>query len=172
MVIFSTKSLFYQTQFKLSIRIIILIPGIFLIIRYLRIPKNELTKMIIFIFFSSLCVINGFENIMNTLDLLALVYIVLLIDLSDTVDVFYRSTLWGMFLALITVFLLVYLGFFENEIYIDQMGRIRNFLVLLIQIFYLCIFFHLVFFYIYIKKQFIFINFYCDYIYNLLLYKK
>ena len=127
MVIFSTKSLFYQTQFKLSIRIIILIPGIFLIIRYLRIPKNELTKMIIFIFFSSLCVINGFENIMNTLDLLALVYIVLLIDLSDTVDVFYRSTLWGMFLALITVFLLVYLGFFENEIYIDQMGRIRNF---------------------------------------------
>lgn len=127
MVIFSMESLIYQTQFKMFIRIIILIPGIFLIVRYLRIPKNELSKIIIFIFLVSLCVINGFENIMNTLDFLTLVYIVLLIDLLNNVDVFYKSTLWGMFLALITVFLLVNLGFFENEIYIDQMGRIRNF---------------------------------------------
>jgi len=126
MVIFSTESLFYQTQFKMFIRIIILIPGIFLIVRYLRIPKNQLAKMIIFIFLASLCVINGFENIMETLDFLALIYIVLLIDLLNNVDVFYRSALWGMFLALITVFLLVYLGFFENKVYTDQMGRIRN----------------------------------------------
>ena len=116
MVIFSMESLIYQTQFKMFIRIIILIPGIFLIVRYLRIPKNELSKIIIFIFLVSLCVINGFENIMNTLDFLTLVYIVLLIDLLNNVDVFYKSTLWGMFLALITVFLLVNLGFFENEI--------------------------------------------------------
>ena len=88
MVIFSMESLIYQTQFKMFIRIIILIPGIFLIVRYLRIPKNELSKIIIFIFLVSLCVINGFENIMNTLDFLTLVYIVLLIDLLNNVDVF------------------------------------------------------------------------------------
>jgi hypothetical protein len=127
MVIFSTESLIDQTQFKMLIRIIILIPGIFLIVRYFRIPENKLAKIIIFIYLASLCIINGFENIMNTLDFLTLVYIVLLIDLLNKVDVFYKSTLWGMFLALITVFLLVNLGFFENKIYIDQMGRIRFF---------------------------------------------
>lgn len=126
MVIFATESLRFQTQIKMFTRIIILAPGIFLIIRFLRLPKDKFLIILMLVFLSFLCVINGFENITHTLDFLALVYIVLLIDISDTIDLFYKSTLWGTLLALITIILLVNFGFLENKMYVDNLGRIRN----------------------------------------------
>lgn len=127
MVIFSTESLILQTQIKLFTRIVILIPGFYLFVKYSRLKKSKIAVIFTFIFLSFLCILNGPENIINTIEFITLICLISLIDISNDINIFYKSTLWGIFSAIVIVLLLVYLGIFENIIYYDQLGRTRYF---------------------------------------------
>jgi len=127
MVIFSTKTLSDRNSLKLIVRISILIPGIFVLIKNLKISKKLFYNMLFLFSISSFSLLNGINNLNNIVDLLTLFYLILLINISDNSEDYYVSTLLGLFFSITLIVLLVSVGIFENNIYIDQLGRVRNF---------------------------------------------
>ena len=125
MVIFSTEALIYEIQIKTIVRVIILTPGIFILINHLRLPKSKAYLILSFVLLSSLSIINGIDSLVNIFDFLVIIYIVLLIKISNDIDLFYKSTLWGVALGVVTVLLLTWIGILENKFYLDQLGRAR-----------------------------------------------
>lgn len=127
MVIFSTEALINETQIKTFVRVIILIPGIFILINHLRLPKSKAYLILSFVLLSSLSIINGIDSLVNIFDFLVIIYIVLLIKISNDIDLFYKSILWGVALGIVTVLLFTWIGILENKFYLDKLGRARFF---------------------------------------------
>lgn len=127
MVIFSTETLAYKNTLKVIVRIAILIPGLLIIIKDLKISKKLFYNMLFLFSIASFSLLNGINNLNNIIELLTLFYLILLINISGDPKNYYKSTLLGLFSSITLVILLVSVGIFENRVFIDQIGRVRNF---------------------------------------------